>query len=416
VRVGVMQGDLRDFDLASILQVVGLGRQYTGVELQLEGGKRGAVFVKSGKVVDVQADDLSGADALASLFNMPRGAFFVFRSETPANLPEPLGSLNQLVLEAKAKSIPPERESLRTAKPASSISAEVPISVTRSSRLPDATSTPEPKASGSAPHSSAVVAVASPKGGCGKSTIALNLALSLARRGNSVVLLDGDINGDILSALNARDKAKSGVLDVMSKNLPLNEALLETALPQLKIAPAVSNDLPELDVLEGDHSAAWRRLLQEAAQLAEVVIVDTPAGMFGPTRQILAACTHVLGVLQAEAVAERSFERFAQGLKRVGGSPPQVLGVVMNMLQTRHPASVSVLQKACVGETGHWLFETMIPRHPAFLNAAQDGLPLRPVDDDAPAAVAFLFDNLASEVAERLPLAVAERKRRALLL
>jgi cellulose biosynthesis protein BcsQ len=139
--------------------------------------------------------------------------------------------------------------------------------------------------------------------------------------------------------------------------------------------------------------------------------------MFGATTQILQAATHVIGVLQAEAIANRSFTRFVEALRALPDERrPEVVGIVVNMLQTRVGASLAVFQSAVTDLPGDWLFETTIPRHRAFLDATHAGLPLRHLDDVAPPAVAWLFDNLAAEVAERLRLASVEKKPQPLLL
>jgi cellulose biosynthesis protein BcsQ len=261
------------------------------------------------------------------------------------------------------------------------------------------------------------VAIASPKGGCGKTTVALNLALSLARQGRSVTLVDADINGDILSTINARQRGEIGAYDVLVGVAATEEALLDTILPHFKIMPAVGGQLPRAEQLAVDHSANWRELLFDLSKRAEIVLVDTPAGMFGATHQILQAATHVVGILQAEAVANRSFSRFLEALRAMPDEHrPEVLGIVINMLQTKHPASLSVFQSACTELPGDWLFDTSIPRHRAFLDATQAGLPLRHLDEAAPPAVAFLFDNLAAEVVERLRLGAVEKKPQPLLL
>ncbi|HET9956835.1 MAG TPA: ParA family protein [Polyangiaceae bacterium] len=262
-----------------------------------------------------------------------------------------------------------------------------------------------------------VVAVASPKGGCGKTTVALNLALSLARQGRTVALVDADINGDVLSTINARKRAEVGTFDVLLGIARPEEALLPTILPNFKILPAVGGQLPRADRLNADHTPAFRTLLSGLSNQFDVVLVDTPAGMFGVTYQVLVSATHVLAVLQAEAVASRSFPRFVEGLRAIDDEDrPEVLGVVVNMLQTKHTASLAVFQNACNDLPGEWLFDTAIPRHRAFLDATHVGLPLRHMDDQAPPAVAWLFDNLAGEVADRLRLGAVEKKPQPLLL
>ena len=98
------------------------------------------------------------------------------------------------------------------------------------------------------------------------------------------------------------------------------------------------------------------------------------------------------------------------------GSRPEVVGVVLNMLQLRHGASVRVLSEACAHLPRGWLLDTAIPRSDAFLEATEEGLPLRLLDDRNPPAVSWLFDTLASEITERLGLEVADRKPRQLLV
>src|SRR5690606_13052632 len=116
-------------------------------------------------------------------------------------------------------------------------------------------------------------------------------------------------------------------------------------------------------------------------------------------------------------LARRSFGRFTEGLDALPSERrPEVLGVFLNMLQTRHAASMSVFQEALGDLPPSWLFETTIPRSAAFLDASSQGVPLRHIDEHAPPAVAFLFDNLAAEVAERLRLPTAERRPQPLLV
>jgi chromosome partitioning protein len=262
-----------------------------------------------------------------------------------------------------------------------------------------------------------VLGVASPKGGSGKTTIALNLSLSFARRGRSVVLVDTDINGDILSSIQARERAEFGCYDVLLDRAPASAALLRTVLPNFRIMPAVGQDLPDPSLLAADQEGAWHKLIGQLSDEVELVIIDMPAGMFGPTLQIATRCTHMLGVLQAEQIASRSFSMFKRAIELIPSqNRPEVVGVVLNMLQSRQAGSINVLQDACASLPRGWLLDTAIPRSEAFLHATEEGLPLRLLDDSNPPAVSWLFDTLATELTERMGLEVPERKPRQLLL
>lgn len=475
-----MQGHLSEFDLAEVLQVVGLGRQYTGVEVQRDDGRAATIFVKSGIVVSVHAPPNDGKQAFFEMFRENAGRFFVFRTETPASLPEPLGPMSRLLMEAASSSAPSRRPSAPSITvssdpparessmlPFADIEATTNAAIARPARLPrehealtldsiapkvapglspnavvdpelgvnlgarhvsvKPNAVPAIKAVSSAPKAPPVaasndndtpriIAIASPKGGCGKTTVALNAAIALARQGHAVTLVDADVNGDILSAIDSRSRALVGTYDVVEGRASPSEGLLRTVLPQLRILPAVGKQLPRPETLTTDLSEPFRKLLRKLAA-DSIVIVDTPAGMFGVTRNVLSASTHVVAVLQAEVVAHRSFERFREA---VGSIPeaerPRVLGVVLNMLQMRQGASLSVLQSVCLELPPDWLFETSIPRHPAILDATARGVPIRNMDESAPPAVAFLFDTLAAEVAQRLRLSAVEARPMQLLL
>jgi cellulose biosynthesis protein BcsQ len=198
-----------------------------------------------------------------------------------------------------------------------------------------------------------IVAVVSPKGGSGKTTVALNLALSLARQGRSVVLVDADVNGDVLSSIDGRSRATLGAFDLILGRGSIDAALLGTVLPNFQILASVGGRLPPADQLAADHAGAWRALLGELSRRAEIVLVDTPAGMFGVTHQVLASSSHVVGLLQAEQIAARSFERFSEGLEAVlPDRRPSVAGIVVNMLARRAALRVRYSPDACLRGSG----------------------------------------------------------------
>ena len=79
------------------------------------------------------------------------------------------------------------------------------------------------------------IVLASQKGGVGKTTIALNLAVVFAEKGRSTILLDLDPQGAVGLAL-ARDEAEwMGVAEYLMNKATIDEILHQTKIPSLTI-------------------------------------------------------------------------------------------------------------------------------------------------------------------------------------
>src|SRR6185312_10473685 len=60
-----------------------------------------------------------------------------------------------------------------------------------------------------------VIAIASQKGGVGKTTISLNLGLALARAGNRTLIMELDAQGSLGLSLGLPDRARPGIAEVL---------------------------------------------------------------------------------------------------------------------------------------------------------------------------------------------------------
>src|SRR5690348_11905447 len=84
-----------------------------------------------------------------------------------------------------------------------------------------------------------VIAVANQKGGVGKTTTAINLGTALAAIGEHVLIVDLDPQGNASTGLGIERKARrTSTYDVLTNQAPMRDAVLQTAVPQLYIAPS----------------------------------------------------------------------------------------------------------------------------------------------------------------------------------
>ncbi|MEM7146294.1 MAG: AAA family ATPase, partial [Verrucomicrobiota bacterium] len=94
------------------------------------------------------------------------------------------------------------------------------------------------------------IAISSQKGGVGKTTVAINLAYSLARRGWHTLLVDTDPQGGVGLSLSRRARYCRGYYDALatSEEPDVGKMILSTRLPELKILTAgQSESFFELD-------------------------------------------------------------------------------------------------------------------------------------------------------------------------
>lgn len=121
-----------------------------------------------------------------------------------------------------------------------------------------------------------VIAVASGKGGVGKTNISVNLALSLTRQGRKVMLMDADLglaNVDVLLGLNAR----YNLSHVISGECTLDEIILDGP-GNLKIIPAASG-VDGMACLSTAEHGGLIRTFGELNHDVDILVVDVAAGI-----------------------------------------------------------------------------------------------------------------------------------------
>lgn len=184
------------------------------------------------------------------------------------------------------------------------------------------------------------VAVASPKGGVGKTTVAVNLAVTLAAAGEDAALLDLDRFSGDAGTLLGLDSGPS-LLDVLPRlpNLDRDRAGRELARHASGLRVVLGPGRPDLASYVAHEDAA--RLVAWARGLFARVVVDTPAAGFDDAlREILERVDTALVVTTMDAAALRETAVFLRLLRAAALPPSGDVRVVVN----RHsPASQASL-------------------------------------------------------------------------
>ncbi len=254
----------------------------------------------------------------------------------------------------------------------------------------------------------ALLAVVSQKGGVGKTTVALNLSYALARRGWKTLVMDVDPLGAVGLSVQGANRRGQGLLAHLEGRIGLQEAILQTHLPELAVLPVAGaaglpSD-PEQDQLLADRDKMGR-VFDSLRPLYDLVVVDTPSGLQGPAAVALELADHALVPLQAEPLALRSITQLLNrlGQLRERGARVEVVGFVVSMLNSRSDVSLTVAQESWSTLPPELVLNGFVPRDPAFLKASAYGVPIGLLSRRPP-PVAAVFDQIAAELEPRLGL------------
>jgi pilus assembly protein CpaE len=176
-----------------------------------------------------------------------------------------------------------------------------------------------------------VVAIFSPKGGVGRTTIAVNLAVAAASEpGSDVVLVDGSFQfGDVGVLLNLNPKNKS-----ISDMVPELEAAgepesLDTFVITHSTGLKVLLAPPSPEMAELVTPAAIRRVLEVLRSRADLVVVDCAAAFSDSTLAVLDTADVILTVLTLEITSIKNMRLFLEVADQLG-YPPDKIELVLN--------------------------------------------------------------------------------------
>ncbi len=247
-----------------------------------------------------------------------------------------------------------------------------------------------------------IVAVASGKGGVGKSTVAANIALSLAEDGADVGLMDADLYGPSIPKMFGIEDEKPGATSE-ERIVPIEKFGIQTIsigvlqneepdAPTIWRGPIATNMIKQF--LGGVH---WGEL--------EYLIIDLPPGT-GDIQLTLTQGAPLTGGVIVTTPQEVSLIDARKGLKMFQKVNVPILGLVENMSQFVCPNCDEVHHIFRQGGGGKVADEFDVPLlgevpiNPSIAEGMDEGQPFFKKDPDSPSSEAFL--DVARNMAARL--------------
>jgi len=176
-----------------------------------------------------------------------------------------------------------------------------------------------------------VILLTSARPGEGKTSVTLNLGITLAQSGRQVVVVDADLRaGNCHSLLGLRNRY--GLVHLLNDGLHLDAALQRTAVDGLYLLPRGMLPPNPTDLLGSD---GMKEVLQGLRERFHHVLIDSPPAIAVSDAMVLSVqCDGVLLVLRAQRTPTETVQRVVERLETVGA---RILGTVLVGIDIRNP-------------------------------------------------------------------------------
>lgn len=221
-----------------------------------------------------------------------------------------------------------------------------------------------------------VISLVNQKGGVGKTTSSVNLAVALALRDYKVLVIDMDPQGNASRALNSA-KNQDGIYEVLCGKLSMENAIQKTDLDRLFL---ISSDhhLAGLSVelfQEKNWEFFLKNKIQDIKEKFDYIFIDCPPSLGPLTINVLTASHCFIVPLQCEYYALEGLSQLINTVRRVRESLNPDLkfqGILLTMFDSRNRLSYQIETEV----REHFedkVFQTIVPRNVRLSEAPSFG-------------------------------------------
>ncbi len=244
-----------------------------------------------------------------------------------------------------------------------------------------------------------MIAISSGKGGVGKSTVTVNIAVAMAEAGLRVGIVDADIYGPSVPGM-------LGIASGKKPQMSPNGMVIPSQAHGVKvISMAMLSEDDEPAILRGPMVTKYLQMFVRQVDWGplDVLLLDLPPGT-GDIQLTLAQAFPLSGAVVVSTPQDVSLKIARRGLRMMEQVKVPILGVIENMSGFTCPTCKTVTHifhdgggEAIAHELGV-TFLGKVPLDPAVVDSGDDGIPLVKFAPDSPAAKTYR--QIAAKIAD----------------